>query len=169
MRVLGHAALALGLCVVQLGACGCDALSLYGHRWVLALPPNPNASSALGGLETHAEACNRHGLVPTERRVKLQGASAGAASPAWSAAVGQGIVSGMNWSASVKKTGCCSASLWCNNATRTCSTDHWGGEYYVNYGYFKRQVSTRILGRRTAPFPPYLIPCGAPHGVNPRS
>ena len=31
------------------------------------------------------------------------------------------------------------------------------------------QVSTRILGRRTAPSPPFLIPCRAPHGSTPRS
>ena len=31
------------------------------------------------------------------------------------------------------------------------------------------QVSTRILGRRTAPFPPFLIPCRVPHGFTPRS
>ena len=30
-------------------------------------------------------------------------------------------------------------------------------------------VSTRILGRRTAPFPPFLIPYRVPHGVTPRS
>ena len=29
--------------------------------------------------------------------------------------------------------------------------------------YYDRQVSTRILGRRTAPFPPYLIPNRVPH------
>ena len=31
------------------------------------------------------------------------------------------------------------------------------------------QVSTRILGRRAAPFPPFLVPNRAPHGVTPRS
>ena len=31
------------------------------------------------------------------------------------------------------------------------------------------QVSTRILGRRTASYPPFLIPHRAPHGVTPRS
>ena len=30
-------------------------------------------------------------------------------------------------------------------------------------------VSTRILGRRTAPFPPFLIPYRVPHGFTPRS
>ena len=30
-------------------------------------------------------------------------------------------------------------------------------------------ISTRILGRRTAPFPPFLIPNCVPHGVTPRS
>ena len=30
-------------------------------------------------------------------------------------------------------------------------------------------MSTRILGRRTAPFPPFLIPNRAPYGVTPRS
>ena len=30
-------------------------------------------------------------------------------------------------------------------------------------------LSTRILGRRTAPFPPFLIYNRAPHGVTPRS
>ena len=29
--------------------------------------------------------------------------------------------------------------------------------------------STRILGRRTAPFPPFLIPTRAPHGITPKS
>ena len=29
-------------------------------------------------------------------------------------------------------------------------------------------VSTRILGRRTAPFPPFLIPCRVPRGFTPR-
>ena len=32
-----------------------------------------------------------------------------------------------------------------------------------------KYFSTMILGRRTAPFPPFLIPHRAPHGVNPRS
>ena len=32
-----------------------------------------------------------------------------------------------------------------------------------------RQVSTRILGRRTATFPPFLIPCRAPAWCYPRS
>ena len=31
------------------------------------------------------------------------------------------------------------------------------------------QVSTRILGRRTAPVTPFLIPCRVPYVVNPRS
>ena len=31
------------------------------------------------------------------------------------------------------------------------------------------QVSTRILGRRTAPFSPFLIPHRVPHGLTPRS
>ena len=31
------------------------------------------------------------------------------------------------------------------------------------------EVSTRILGRRTAPFPPFLIPYRVPHGFTPRS
>ena len=30
-------------------------------------------------------------------------------------------------------------------------------------------VSTRILGRRTAPVPPFLVPHRAPHGFTPRS
>ena len=30
--------------------------------------------------------------------------------------------------------------------------------------YYAPQVSTRILGRRTAPFPPFLTPCRVPHG-----
>ena len=30
-------------------------------------------------------------------------------------------------------------------------------------------VSTRILGRRTAPFPPFLVPYRVPHGFTPRS
>ena len=29
-------------------------------------------------------------------------------------------------------------------------------------------ISTRILGRRTAPFPPFLIPSRIPHGFHPR-
>ena len=34
---------------------------------------------------------------------------------------------------------------------------------------FEKDVSTRILGRRTAPFPPFLIPYRVPHGFTPRS
>ena len=33
----------------------------------------------------------------------------------------------------------------------------------------RRRASTRILGRRTAPFPPFLIPSRVPHGFAPRS
>ena len=33
----------------------------------------------------------------------------------------------------------------------------------------RTQVSTRILGGRTAPFPPLLIPHRVPHGFTPRS
>ena len=33
----------------------------------------------------------------------------------------------------------------------------------------KHAVSTRILGRRTAPFPPFRIPYRVPHGFYPRS
>ena len=31
------------------------------------------------------------------------------------------------------------------------------------------EVSTRILGRRTAPFPPFFISNAPPHGLTPRS
>ena len=31
------------------------------------------------------------------------------------------------------------------------------------------KVSTRILGRRTAPYPPFLIPYRVPRGFTPRS
>jgi len=45
--------------------------------------------------------------------------------------------------------------------------------YYQPYDAAKHvnlaRVSTRILGRRTAPFPPFLIPHRAPCGVTPRS
>ena len=40
-----------------------------------------------------------------------------------------------------------------------------GNSQSLAYG----QVSTRTLGRRTAPFPPFLIPHRVPHGFNPRS
>ena len=34
---------------------------------------------------------------------------------------------------------------------------------------WEEQVSTRVLGRCTAPFPPFLIPNRVPHGFTPRS
>ena len=39
----------------------------------------------------------------------------------------------------------------------------------VPCGYLEPEVSTRILGRRTAPFPPFLILNRSPHGFKPRS
>ena len=38
-----------------------------------------------------------------------------------------------------------------------------GGMHYLH------QASTRILGRRAAPFPPFLISYHAPHGLTPIS
>ena len=37
------------------------------------------------------------------------------------------------------------------------------------YAHGRRQVSTRILGRRTAPFTTFLVPHRVPHGFTPRS
>ena len=43
------------------------------------------------------------------------------------------------------------------------------GVQYPDEQIHLSQVSTRILGRRTAPFLPFLIPNRAPHGFTPRS
>ena len=41
--------------------------------------------------------------------------------------------------------------------------------YLVFLAFIVLEVSTRILGRRTVPFPPFRIPCRVTHGVPPRS
>ena len=47
-----------------------------------------------------------------------------------------------------------------------------GGEttdFKAAFDHFDPPVSTRILGRRTAPFQTFRIPYRAPHGFTPRS
>ena len=49
----------------------------------------------------------------------------------------------------------------------TSQVDVWSAACII--GEMALQVSTRILGRRTAPFPPFLIHHRVPHGFTPRS
>ena len=66
----------------------------------------------------------------------------------------------------------------CGSDPRSVYLGHYGqltntntrrNTLYTPCGFSSIQVSTRILGGRTAPFAPFLIPYRVPHGFTPRS
>jgi CPW-WPC domain-containing protein len=86
-----------------------------------------------GGLETHAMACNRHSLVPTSRVAVF------ADGTLWSQQVATEILNGLGVSGSPDVRGCCSASLWCDSDS--CFTHHFGGNQYINSGFFGQPLA----------------------------
>jgi CPW-WPC domain-containing protein len=101
--------------------------TLFGYNWVLAEQPPPHATTAGGGLENHAMACNRVGMVPTAREAVFGDGHM------WNASTASAVASAIGLGTPVLG-GCCASSLWCQNGI--CVTHHFGGSSYVNYGFF---------------------------------
>ena len=111
---------------------------LHGYFWVLAEDasvwpfgapaPIMLATTWSGGLETHAMACNRIGLVPSSREAVLAGGAR------WNETTAAEITSALGLPAPTLG-GCCASSAWCTDTA--CITHDWGSDSYTNYGFFE--------------------------------
>ena len=99
----------------------------HGFYWVLANASEASDSTVSGGLETHAMACIRVGLVASDH-VAVFGNGV-----AWNKTTAAAVTDALGLPVP-SRSGCCAASLWCGQGG--CLTHHWGASAYTNYGWF---------------------------------
>ena len=86
--------------------------AVSNYQWVIAQP-----------FELHAQACARAGKKATATEVELL----------WDESAMAQVVTGIGYS-SKGQQGCCVAGMWCNAATASCETHHFG-RTFVNHGW----------------------------------
>ena len=75
--------------------------------------------------ESHASACSREGLVPTERIIRLN----------WNQSTISQLAFDLGYQSINKTSGCCTSSLWCTKARgNICYTQSYG-TFYENFGW----------------------------------
>ena len=76
-------------------------------------------------FESHASACSREGLVPTERIIRLN----------WNQSTVSQLAFDLGYQSINKTYGCCASSLWCAKTRgNVCYTQSYGS-FYENFGW----------------------------------
>lgn len=89
-----------------------------------------------GYRETHASACTRVGMLPTEGKVFLSSSEQN--SVVWDSQTLVWAAATVNASGMTNQQSCCSPTMFCDVATSSCWTTGFGGMYYENTGWTTR-------------------------------